>query len=287
MHLPPMKIGSRTFDFDRPYIEGILNVTPDSFSDGGRHHDRARAIERGLEMVREGADLLDIGGESTRPGAAPVPAGEELGRVVPVIRGLRRETDIPISIDTTKPEVAQAAVAEGADLINDISGLRFDPSLADLAARLGVPMVLMHSRKTPELMQKEVHYDDLAGEILEELRACIRAAVSRGVAPSSIIVDPGIGFAKTADHNLRVLADLSFLEPLGRPVMVGPSRKSFIGAVTGAGVGGRLGGTAAAVAAAVIGGANFLRVHDVSMMKQAADVAFAMLQARGKGLHPG
>jgi dihydropteroate synthase len=276
MMFESMKIGSHTFDFTRPYIVGVLNVTPDSFSDGGRYRDPERAVERGLEMVEEGADIIDIGGESTRPGSRPVSGPEEIERVVPVIARLRREADTPISIDTTKSHVAEAAVEAGASMINDVSGLRSDPALARLAASGSIPIVLMHSRKTPEDMQQDIHYDDLFAEILGELKASVRIACEAGVCMSSIIVDPGIGFAKTAMQNIEILSRLGFLASLGRPVMVGPSRKSFIGAVTGADVGNRAGGTAAAVAAAVMGGASFLRVHDVSMMKQAAAIAFSI-----------
>lgn len=273
-----MEIGGRVFDFTRPYIVGIINVTPDSFSDGGVYNDVEKAVQRGLEIVEEGADLIDIGGESTRPGSQPVPASEEMERVLPVIRKLRRRTDIPISIDTTKSAVAEAAVGEGANLINEVSSLRLDPGPARAAAAAGVPLILMHSRKKPEDMQQDIRYKDFFGEVVGELENSIRIARDCGVALSSIIVDPGIGFAKTVEHNIQVLANLNFLAPLARPVMVGPSRKSFIGYITGADVGNRIGGTAAAVAAAVLGGADFLRVHDVAVMKQAAEIAFSIGQ---------
>ncbi|MFH1435844.1 MAG: dihydropteroate synthase [Pseudomonadota bacterium] len=274
--MEPLTVGNRIFDFKRPYIVGILNITPDSFSDGGEHASPEKAASRCLEMVEEGADMIDIGGESTRPSSRSVSAEEELERVLPVIRLIRKKTDIPVSVDTTKASVAEAAVGEGADLVNDISGLRFDPAMARTAARLEVPIVLMHSRKAPSDMQKDVHYDDLFGEVSAELSEAIRAAQDAGVPGSCIIVDPGIGFAKTAQHNVRILGDVGFLASLGKPVMVGPSRKSFIGAYTGAEVHDRLGGTAAAVTAAVLGGAHFLRVHDVKVMKQAAMIAFSM-----------
>lgn len=278
MSLAPMQIGGVTFDFSRPYIVGILNVTPDSFSDGGAHFDAEKALDRGLAMVEEGADMIDVGGESTRPGSRPVDAEEEKRRVIPVIGLLRRHLRVPISVDTTKAGVAEAALAEGANVINDVSGLRFDPELAAAAAKASVPLILMHSRKTPTDMQENVHYDDFYGEVRQELKASMNEALRMGVDESAIIVDPGVGFAKTVEHNLRVLSNLEFLAPLGRPIMVGPSRKSFIGKITGADVGDRRGGTAAAVTAAVLAGANFLRVHDVTMMKQAAQIAFSMKQ---------
>ncbi len=276
MPLEPLKIGSRIFDFKRPYIVGILNVTPDSFSDGGENDSPEKAASRCLRMVEQGADMIDIGGESTRPGSRSVSAEEEIERVLPVIRLIRKKTDIPVSVDTTKAGVAEAAVAEGADLVNDISGLRFDPAMARTAARLEVPIILMHSRKTPSDMQEDVRYEDLFGEISAQLDEAVRAAQDAGVPGSSIIIDPGIGFAKTAEHNARILGNVGFLASLGKPIMVGPSRKSFIGATTGADVHDRLGGTAAAVTAAVLGGAHFLRVHDVTVMKQAAMIAFSI-----------
>jgi dihydropteroate synthase len=276
MAVESMTIGDRIFDFKTPYVVGILNITPDSFSDGGRFDSPEKAVEHCMRMVEDGASIVDIGGESTRPGSRPVTAEEEIDRVVPVIGLIRKKSDVPISIDTTKPEVAEAALAEGADMINDVSGLRFAPALARVAAMRGVPIILMHSRKTPDVMQKDVRYEDLFGEILEELKGSIEVALDSGIPRSSIIVDPGIGFAKTAMHNIQVLAKLGFLASLHLPVMVGPSRKSFIGAMTGAEVHDRIGGTAAAVTAAVMGGANFLRVHEVAVMKQAAMIAFSM-----------
>jgi dihydropteroate synthase len=279
LDLEPMRIGSRTFDFSRPYVVGILNVTPDSFYDGGHNLDAARATEHAARLEAGGADIIDVGGESTRPGSKPVGTDVEANRVLPVIRAVRRGSDIPISIDTTKGEIARAALDEGADLINDTSALRFDPAIADLAAGRDVPLVLMHSRNEPATMQKLVHYDDLFGEIRRELEHSIGIAVARGVARTRIIVDPGIGFGKTPRHNLEILADPGFLAPLGLPVLLGPSNKSFIGAVTDAPVDERTGGTAASVAAAVLAGVHFLRVHDVQTMGQAARVAHAIWTA--------
>jgi dihydropteroate synthase len=263
---------------------GILNVTPDSFYDGGRHFDETAALAQARRLEEEGAGIIDVGGESTRPGSGPVALEEELRRVVPVIEGIRRRSDIPVSIDTTKPEVARAALDAGADLINDVSGLRFRPELADLAAERDVPLVLMHSRHTPETMQRSVHYDDLRAEVLEELDASVHTARERGVERKRIIVDPGIGFAKDLEHNLEILATPGFLAPLGLPVLIGPSNKAFISRITGAPIDSRTGGTAAAVTAAVLSGAHFIRVHDVPTMSQAALVAHAMRTVQEKGV---
>jgi len=279
----PLRIGSRTFDFSRPYVMGVVNATPDSFFDGGLYQDPTAATGRAARLVEEGADIVDVGGESTRPGARPVDADEERRRVLPVIRALRALSDVPISIDTTKVEVARAALDEGADLLNDISGLRFDPGLADLAAERRVPIVLMHSREAPDTMQERIHYDDLLGEVLAEIEASVAVATSRGVPRQSIIVDPGIGFGKTAGHNLEIIACAPLLARLGLPILLGPSNKSFIGAVTGAPVESRTGGTAAAVAAAVLAGVHFVRVHDVATMVQAARIAHAIREAGRRG----
>jgi len=276
MVFEPMQIGKRSFDFKRPYVVGILNVTPDSFYDGGKYFSVDLAVERGLKMVAEGADIIDVGGESTRPGSKFVSPEEEIRRVVPVIEKLSRQTDVPISIDTTKSIVAREAISSGACMINDISGLRFDPEIAQVAREFGVPLVIMHSRETPEKMQENVHYDNLQKEILEELERSIKIAISYGVPKNSIIIDPGIGFAKTAKQNLEIIWHLDFLSRLQRPILIGPSRKSFIAVITGASAEERIGGTAAAVAIAISKGANFVRVHDVFIMKQVMDVAFAM-----------
>ena len=274
-----MELIRSTLDLEsRVLVMGVLNVTPDSFSDGGKYADLEGAAARALEIEAEGADILDVGGESTRPGATPVSAEEEIGRVIPVIEALRGRLRIPLSVDTTKSEVARAAIQSGAEIINDVSGLRFDPELAAVAAKASVPLILMHSRKAPSNMQEDIRYDDFYGDVAAELEASMTEAARRGVDESNMILDPGIGFAKTVEHNLMVLANLGFLARLGRPVMVGPSRKSFIGKVTGADVNDRMGGTAAAVAAAVMAGANFLRVHDVGIMKQTAQIAFSIKQ---------
>jgi dihydropteroate synthase len=256
---------------------GILNVTPDSFSDGGRYLEADAAIRRAEEMLGDGADVLDIGGESTRPGATTVSEAEERARVLPVLEALARRLDVPISIDTTKAGVARAGLEAGACIINDISGLRFDPSLADLAAERGAGLVLMHIRGEPRTMQEEIHYDDLLGDVTAELRASVETARSRGCRPEQLVVDPGIGFGKTAQHNLILLNHLDRLSTLGRPVMVGPSRKSFIGKVLGLGVDQRLEGTIAACVVALTRGARLFRVHDVGPVRRALDLAFAIL----------
>jgi dihydropteroate synthase len=258
---------------------GVLNLTPDSFSDGGQFRDAEQAVARGLELFGQGADIVDVGGESTRPGgAARVDADEETRRVVPVVEGLRRRGAGSISIDTTKASVARAALDAGADLINDVSGLRFDPEMAPLAAERGVPVVLMHLRGDFDSMHERPRYGDVVGEVTSELREAMGRGARAGVAASSMIVDPGIGFAKEARHSLEVLARLEELAALERPVLVGPSRKSFIGKVLDLPVGERLMGTAAAVAAAVYGGAHIVRVHDVREMAQVTRMCDALVE---------
>jgi dihydropteroate synthase len=260
---------------------GVLNVTPDSFSDGGRYLDPEAALARAGTLLAEGADLVDVGGESTRPGAAPVPAEEEIRRVVPVIERLRaRFPGAPISIDTTKPEVARAALRAGADLVNDVQALGA-PGMAELVAGSGAAAVLVHMRGTPADMRSRARYGDVVAEVAAELREAMRRALAAGVPEDRILLDPGIGFAKTAEQSLAVLAGLARLRELGRPLLVGPSRKSFIGDVTGAPAADRLPGTLAAVAACVLAGAEFLRVHDVAAARQAARVASAIRDAPG------
>jgi len=261
---------------------GILNVTPDSFSDGGEYFTPGLAVERGVELAGQGADIVDVGGESTRPGSPGVSESEELERVVPVIRALAEQTEALISVDTTKAAVASAAVDAGAGMINDVSTLRNEgEALVELAARTGVELLIMHSRKSPADMQEGISYDDVAADVCAELAAAAARAEQGGVDRERIWLDPGIGFAKTPAHNLELLARMNELVALGYPVLVGPSRKSFIGAVTGAPVDDRLGGTAAAVTAAVLGGARAVRVHDVPMMRQAALIAHGICKAGG------
>ncbi len=259
---------------------GILNVTPDSFFDGGEHLRLDDAVAHGLRMADAGADIIDVGGESTRPGSLPVDPDTELERVVPVIERLAAEVDVPISIDTTKPEVAEAALAAGATLLNDVSGLRVGPELAEVAAAHGASMVLMHSRATPKDMQDHTRYHDVVGEVRDFLAAAADLAVGAGVPRDRIILDPGIGFAKDLEGNLALLKNLDELVALGHPVLLGPSRKSFIGAITGLPVEQRLGPTIAVCAVAVMSGVRILRVHDVAEVLPAVQVADALRDTR-------
>jgi dihydropteroate synthase len=262
---------------ERTAIMGIVNVTPDSFSDGGAFLDPEAAIAHGLRLAAEGADILDVGGESTRPGAAPVPADEERRRVVPVVRGLAARCALPISVDTTKAAVARAALDAGASIVNDVSALRFDPSLGPVVAAAGAALVLMHMQGDPRTMQVEPRYDDLLGEVRGELAAALARAAAAGVDPARTLVDPGIGFGKTLAHNLELLGRLGELAGLGRPILVGPSRKSFIGKITGAPPAGRVEGTIAACCLAAARGAHAVRVHDVAAVRRALAVADAVL----------
>jgi len=282
----PIRVGKRTFAPPGPYVVGVLNVTPDSFSDGGLYLDPARAAEQALRLAAEGADLVDVGGESTRPGAPPVSVEEEVARVVPVLERLSAMGfPLPVSVDTSKPEVARRALDAGAAMVNDVRGLA-DPELADLVAGSGVPAVIMHMRGTPRDMQWRAVYRDVTAEVRLELADALERAERRGVDRRRVILDPGLGFAKTADQSLEVLARLEELHALGRPLLVGPSRKSFLAAPTGAAVGDRLPGTLAAVSAAVLAGAAFVRVHDVAPARQAARVAAALREA-GRGPRAG
>jgi dihydropteroate synthase len=264
---------------ERPLIMGILNVTPDSFSDGNLYLDPQSAIDRALEMVDEGADIIDIGGESTRPGAAPVSPGDELQRIIPVISGLSDRTSCPISVDTWKSPVARAALHAGAEIINDISGFTFDPQMAAVAAESGAGVVLMHTHGTPQTMHADTTYVDLIGEVVHSLRESIQQALLDGVESERIAIDPGIGFAKVAAQNMEILRRLSEFTTLGLPLLVGTSRKSFIGKALGREPGDRLHGTAATVALAVSSGAHILRVHDVREMRDVADMAHAVTRA--------
>lgn len=260
----------------RTAVMGIVNVTPDSFADGGRYLDSEKAIAHGIALASQGADIIDIGGESTRPGARPVSAGEEMGRVLPVIRGLRRTLSIPISIDTTKADVARAAVDEGVDMVNDISALRLDPAMAPLVAAAKLPVVLMHMLGTPRTMQQSPRYQDVVEEVKEFLRRRIRFALEAGVSAERIIIDPGIGFGKNLDHNLALLRGLPSLASLGQPLLVGPSRKTFVGKLLDAGPEERLEGSLAAAVAAVLAGANIIRTHDVKESRRAIRIADAL-----------
>jgi dihydropteroate synthase len=274
-----MRIGARLFEGPGPFLMGVLNTTPDSFSDGGRFADPGVAEARALAMSAEGADLLDLGGESTRPGAATIPLEEEVRRVVPVVARLRaRGFPLPISIDTRKPEVARAALDAGADLVNDVAGLSA-PGMAELVAARKVPAVIMHMRGTPADMAERAVYADVVEEVAAELWQALARARRAGVDEERVLLDPGIGFAKTAEQSVALLAGLGRLRALGRPLLVGPSRKGFIGKLTGAGVEDRLPGTLAAVAACVLAGVELIRVHDVGAARQAALVAAAIRNA--------
>jgi dihydropteroate synthase len=260
----------------RTLLMGIINVTPDSFYDGGRRLDSGRAIADGLGLIEAGADIIDIGGESTRPGARPVSAEEELERVLPVVRGLRRAAKVPISIDTYKARVAREALDEGADLVNDVSALRLDGEMVALAAAEKVPIVLMHMLGTPRTMQTEPRYDDVLREVIEFLAERIQFAAQAGIERQNIIVDPGIGFGKTLDHNLTLLRGLPAFAVLGQPLLVGASRKAFIGKILGTEPDERLEGSLAAAVAAVLGGADIVRAHDVKETHRAIRVADAV-----------
>jgi dihydropteroate synthase len=262
-------------------IMGILNVTPDSFSDTGAHFDPAKAVERAFVMVDEGADIIDIGGESTRPGSDPLPAPEELRRVLPVIEALAKRLTIPLSIDTYKAETARRALDAGASMVNDISGARFDPDMPKVVAEYKVPIVLMHIKGTPKVMQVNPTYAALIPEIIDYLKGSMEKVASAGVREEMIILDPGIGFGKTFEHNLSILNNLQKFAALGKPLLVGPSRKAFIGNIlAGAPPAERVEGTAAAVAISIMKGANIVRVHDVKEMVKVARVADAIKRER-------
>jgi dihydropteroate synthase len=270
---------------ERTLVMGVLNVTPDSFSDGGKFFDAERAVEQALTMERDGADLLDIGGESTRPGSAGISAKEELARVLPVLQALRGRIKIPVSIDTQKSEVAEAALDADAQIINDISGLKNDPRIAEVAARRRVPLILMHRRGEPRTMQVGPFARNIMKDVMQGLRKAARAAQKAGVRKSQIILDPGIGFGKSFAQNYQILQNLPQLAKLGYPLLVGTSRKRFLG-VTFARDGKpapaeeRIWGTAATVTAAILNGAHMVRVHDVAEIVQVARVADCVLDPK-------
>lgn len=253
---------------DKPRIMGILNVTPDSFSDGGKFLSPGEAVAHALKMADEGADIIDIGGESSRPGSDPVPVDEELARVIPVISGIRQRSRIPVSIDTTRSAVARRALDAGADMINDISAGRFDPEILHVAATAGVPICLMHMKGTPKTMQNDTSYEDLMGEIRTFLASASKRAEKAGVAPDRIIVDPGIGFGKSAEDNLTIIKELDKLSALNRTILIGPSKKSFIGKLLDLDVDDRLEATLATIGKAYRNGASIFRVHDVGPAKR-------------------
>jgi dihydropteroate synthase len=257
---------------DRTLIMGIVNITPDSFSDGGDYLDPDKAAERCLQLVGEGADLIDLGGESSRPGSEGVGEEEELRRVMPVLERVSGEMDVPVSIDTVKPRVAREALAAGADIVNDISGLR-EEEMVSVAAECNAGVIIMHMKGTPRTMQNDPRYDDLMTEIIDFLEERMAFATSRGVATENVLVDPGIGFGKSAEDNYRIIDRVAELRCLGRPIVVGPSRKAFLGSVVGADPKGRVFGTAAAVTWCIANGVDVVRVHDVAEMKQVAAIA--------------
>ncbi len=247
----------------KTHIMGVLNVTPDSFSDGGRYLEIDQAVEHALEMAREGADIIDVGGESTRPYSRQISAEEELDRVIPVIETITKELSIPVSIDTYKSAVARECLKAGASMVNDISALRFDPRMAPVVAQAGVPLILMHMKGTPRNMQENPVYDDVVSEILTFLRHAVDQATGAGVRDDLIIIDPGIGFGKTSEHNLEIIRNLTRFASLGKPVLLGTSNKAFIGHLLDKKPHQRDTGTMATIAAGVMNGAHIVRVHNV------------------------
>ena len=279
-----MKLKWDRFSLDfskKTHIMGVLNITPDSFSDGGMHFDKSAAIDHALRMIDEGADILDIGGESTRPGSETVSLDEELRRTIPVIEALARNISIPVSIDTCKSEVALQALEAGASIVNDISAMRFDPEMPKVVSRFKVPVVLMHMKGTPKNMQVKPAYKSLLPEIMDHFRASIRLAAQSGIPDNMIILDPGIGFGKTFEHNLEIINNLQQFSVFENPILIGPSRKAFLGKILGdLPPKERLEGTAAAIAISIIKGAHIVRVHDVKEMAKVAKVADAIKQQR-------
>lgn len=270
-------LSRRSLSLERPLVMGILNVTPDSFSDGGRFFSLESAVERAVAMEREGADIIDIGGESTRPNAPAVGAAEELERVVPVIEALAGRISIPISIDTYKAEVARAACAAGAEIVNDVSGLFFDPRMAEAVAEADAGLVVMHTRGTPDRMQQDTVYEDLIGEVKAYLAESLARAHTAGIKAERIVVDPGVGFGKSVEGNLELIRRLQEFASLGRPILVGTSRKGFIRRLLGENDEAKLFGTAATVAVSVLHGASIVRVHDVAAMRDVAIMARALM----------
>ena len=280
----PVHLRGATLDGSRTYVMGVVNATPDSFSDGGRFLDPHAARDRALELAGQGADLLDIGGESTRPGAEPIDAATEWARVEPVLRALQGRAVPPISVDTYKAEVAERALAEGAQVINDVSGGALDPRILEVAARAGAVMVLGHLRGTPRTMMEHASYQDVFEEVARELEEALARAVAAGVTRGRILADPGIGFGKRGADNLVLLARGGELaRRLGVPVMIGPSRKAFLGVLTGLAPRERGPATLAAVVGAALGGAHLVRVHDVAEARQALAVADALAAVRAPG----
>ncbi|MEW6088815.1 MAG: dihydropteroate synthase [bacterium] len=276
---PPLACKSKTFRFNKKcYIIGIVNVTPDSFSDGNKYFNTETAYEHALRLAEDGADIIDIGGESTRPGSNRISAAEEKKRIIPVIKKLSGKIKIPISVDTCKSDVARQAIEEGAEIINDISGLRFDKKMPLTAAKYDVPVIIMHIKGKPENMQLTPSYNNLIAEVTDYLKTNIELAEKGGVKKEKIIIDPGIGFGKTIEHNIELIKNLNHFKILGRPILLGTSRKSFIGKILNADIENRLEGTIASCIIGLIRGASFLRVHDVKAVKRAINMAEAILK---------
>ena len=272
-HLKPIRCGNYELKFDNTIIMGVLNVTPDSFSDGGLFFDHKKAIEHAKQMFKDGAQIIDVGGESTRPGSLPISEKEELNRVKPVIEKLLKEVNVPISIDTYKPRIAEECLRLGAHMVNDVTGMT-NKNIINIVKKYQVPAIAMHMKGKPKIMQKNPRYKDVVKEIKLFLKNRISAARKAGI--KDIIIDPGIGFGKTTEHNLQILKRLNEFKELKCPILLGPSRKSFIGNITGMTADERLEGTLAAVAIAVMNGANIVRVHDVKECKMAVQVADAV-----------
>lgn len=268
--LKNIKCGKSVLNFNRTLIIGILNITPDSFSDGGLFLDKENAFRHAIQIVRDGADIIDIGGESSRPGSEPISVKEELNRVLPVIKGLAKKITVPISIDTYKQEVAEECIKAGACMINDITGLR-NQEMINVAVKYNVPVIIMHMQGMPKTMQKAPKYKNVVKDIMQFLKKQINIAEKKGI--KDIIIDPGIGFGKTTLHNFEIIRNLKQFKKLGRPILIGPSRKSFLGNITGLPVNQRLEATLAAVTACVMNGANIVRVHDVKECKRAVMIA--------------
>jgi dihydropteroate synthase len=280
--IPTARRGQGVDLADGPAVMGVLNVTPDSFYDGGRYDARERAVERAWRMIEEGAAILDVGGESTRPGADPVPASLQKERILPVIETVRERWQGSISVDTCSSEVARTALHHGADLINDISAGRLDPEMKAVAAEAGVPCILMHMQGTPRTMQQNPAYENVVREIIEDLAERIAVWEDAGVSRENLLVDPGIGFGKTLDHNLLILKHLSEFRELGRPIVLGTSRKTFIGTLLDRDVEDRLVGSLATVAIGAWNGADILRVHDVQETREVLTIVRAIKEARGQ-----
>ena len=278
----PVLVGNKFLDFSkRSYVMGILNVTPDSFSDGSRFFDFDAAIKHGMEMAEQGADIIDVGGESTRPGAEPVSALEEIRRTAPVISELSKRIDIPLSIDTTKADVATRALDAGAEIVNDISALRADSQMVDVAVSYQVPVVLMHMLGSPKTMHKNICYNSIIEDITDFLKERVAFAINKGVERNKIMIDPGIGFGKSVGNdNFEIIREMGRFASLKLPILVGPSRKAFIGRLLNADVDERDLGTLATVSIAIYNGANIVRVHNVAQMKMAAKVADAVIRAK-------